>query len=186
MIFLGCLILLLLQQDGKLSWGKTKGKLLPVERNVFNLELGDIVQYEGIDWFVEGKLIYNTGSYTWFEYMLQEGNNVRWLSVEEDDFLEVAIFETIDSLPIKHWPPKKLTYLEQEYNLAESGTAKMMRLGNTLNRQAQTCHYFDYTNSNDLCLSVEKWEEEIEVSVGKKVNPRMLSLLPGDGKKVYN
>ena len=202
LIFCAGVILLILQQQGKLPFGKEKGKLPPVERNVFNLEIGDIVQHEGIDWFVEGKLIYNTGAYTWFEYMLQEDDRICWLSVEEDDLVEVAILKNVEVPEINSDPPpEKLTYLEVDYHLVDSGTATMMRLGNTLKRQAQTCQYYDYKNydyknydsknydsknSDNLRLSVEVWDGDIEVTVGQKINPRMLNLLPGDGQRVYS
>ena len=63
-------VLLVLQQQGKLPAGKaTSGKLPAAERNLFNLEIGDLVQYQGDDWFVEGKLIYNDSGDTWFSYL---------------------------------------------------------------------------------------------------------------------
>ena len=179
-------ILLILQQQGKLPFSNDKQKLPSVEKNIFNLEIGDIVQQDGIDWFVEGKLIYNTGDYTWFEYMLQDGDRICWLSIEEDDIVEVFILQGIEIPEINSDPPlKTLTYLDVHYHLKDSGTAKMMRLGNTLNRQAQTCKYYDYKGSGNLCLSVEFWDGDIEVNVGQKINPRILTFLPGDGQKVY-
>ena len=72
--------LLVLQQKGKLPASKVKGELPFVERNIFNLEIGDIVQYQGIDWFIEGKLIYNDSSDTWFSYLLQDDEQICWLS----------------------------------------------------------------------------------------------------------
>ena len=61
----------------------------------------------------------------------------------------------------------------------------MKRLGNTLNRQEETCEYYDYQCGLSLRLSVEVWDGEIEVSAGEKINPRMLTFLPGDGQRVY-
>ena len=185
-IFCTGVILLVLQQQGKLPFGKEKGKLPPIARNVFNLEIGDIVQYQGIDWFLEGKLIYNTGDYTWFEYMLQEDDRICWLSVEEDDLVEVSLLKEVEISEINSDPPSAtVTYLEVDYHLKDSGTATMMRLGNTLNRQAQICKYYDYKSADNLRLSIEVWDGDIEVTAGQKINPRMLNFLPGDGQKVY-
>ena len=50
--------------------------------SIFDMQIGDIVQYLGRDWVVEGKLIYQEGGFSWLEYMLQDGNDIRWLSVE--------------------------------------------------------------------------------------------------------
>ncbi len=195
LILSAALVLLILQQQGRLPFAKKKGELPSLERNIFNLEIGDIVQYEGFDWFVEGKLIYNIGTYNWFEYMLQKSDltdsgalsdHICWLSVEEDDLVEVSILKNVDGPEINSTPPPEtLIYLEVDYHLADSGTATMLRLGNTLNRQAQTCHYYDYQSSENLRLSVEVWDRDIEVTVGQKINPRILNFLPGDGQQVF-
>ena len=189
------IVLLILQQQGKLPFANKKGELSSLERNIFNLEIGDIVQYEEVDWFIEGKLIYNTGAYNWFEYMLQKSDlaeseelsdHICWLSVEEDDLVEVSILKNVDFPEINSDPPpEKLTYLQVDYHLADSGTANMLRLGNTLNRKAQNCNYYDYKSSNNLRLSVEFWDQDIEVTVGQKINPRILNFLPGDGQHVF-
>ena len=34
-------------------------------------------------------------------------------------------------------------------------------------------------------LSVEVWARDIEVTVGQKINPRILNFLPGDGQQVF-
>ena len=187
--------LLILQQQGKLPFADTKGELASVDRNIFNLEIGDIVQYEGFDWFVEGKLIYNIGAYAWFEYLLQKSDlaesnvlsdHICWLSVEEDDLVEVSILKNVDIPEINSDPPPEtLTYLNVDYHLADSGTATMLRLGNTLKRQAESCNYYDYKAVDNLRLSVEFWDRDIEVTVGQKINPRILNLLPGDGQQVF-
>ena len=197
--------LLLMQQQGALPFSKNKQKLPPVEKNLFNLDIGDIVQHEDVDWFVEGKLIYNTGSYNWFEYLLRDDDNILWLSIEEDDFVEVSLLREADipeieslfaeeqqkllsqtdSPQLNSDRLKTIAYQQTSYRLSDFGTASINRLGNTLNREAQKCKYFDYKAAGDRRLSVEIWGGEIEVTIGNKINPRMLNFLPGDGRKVY-
>jgi hypothetical protein len=63
--------------------------------------------------------------------------------------------------------------------------ATMTRIGTTLRRTGEHCQYFDYRGSNDQVLSIEDWDGEIEVTVGQRINPRMLMLLPGNGSRVY-
>ena len=179
------IVLLILQQQGKLPAGKsTSGKLPAAERNLFNLEIGDLVQYQGDDWFVEGKLIYNDSGDTWFSYFLQNDDDICWLSVEEDDLVEVGIYKKI-VMDLDNPPATTLEYLEEKYQQSGQGVAVMKRLGNTLDRQEETCEYYDYEGDRNLRLSVEVWDGEIEVSAGEKINPRMLTFLPGDGQRVY-
>ena len=185
LIVCGSLVLLFMQRQGKLPFARSKAKLSPSQRNVFNLEIGDIVQYDGVDWFVEGKLIYNTDSYNWFEYLLRDNDDILWLSVEEDDIVEVSVLKEVDIPEINSSPPKAIAYQDIEYRLADSGTATALRLGNTLNRQAQKFQYYDYKSSSFHRMSVEIWNGQPEITVGRKINPRMLNFLPGDGQKVY-
>ena len=177
--------LFVLQQRGVILTGNNKKELPSLERNLFNLQIGDIVQYIDRDWVVEGKLTYNVGGYIWFEYLLQDDNDIRWLSVDEDDRVEVAFLEPINQLEVSQNPPKQLTFANETYRCVDSGMAKMTRVGTTLRKNAERCEYFDYKGSNDNVLSIEIWDGEVEVTVGYQINPRSLTLLPGDGKRIY-
>ncbi|MDJ0696442.1 DUF4178 domain-containing protein [Mastigocoleus sp. MO_188.B34] len=177
--------LFVLQQQGVILAGKKSKELPSLERNIFNLQIGDIVQYMGRDWVVEGKLNYNVGGYIWFEYLLQDHNDIRWLSVDEDDRVEVAFLEPTDRLEVSKNPPKQLNFADETYHRVDSGMAKMTRVGTTLRKTAERCEYFDYRGSDDNVLSIEIWDGEVEVTVGYQINPRSLTLLPGDGRRVY-
>ena len=160
-------------------------QLPSLSRNLFNLEIGDIVQYMAIDWAVEGKLLYNEDGFTWIEYMLQDGDRIRWLSVAEDDIVEVAWLETIDTQAIGQNPPLQLTFNSKSYRRIESGVAIMQRVGTIRKRQAERCRYFDYKGPDDSVLSIEDWDGDIEVSLGERIHPAALSLLPGSGQSIY-
>lgn len=179
------IVLFVLQQRGALPGTGGSRNLPPVERTVFTLEIGDIVQYMDTDWVVEGRLTYEDNDYTWFEYLLQDGEHIRWLSVDEDDRVEVALLEPTTQLEVSQQPPKQLTFAGETYRCVESGRATMTRIGTTLRRTGEHCLYFDYQGNNDQVLSIEDWDGEIEVTVGHRINPRMLMLLPGDGSRVY-
>jgi hypothetical protein len=179
------IVLLVLQQRGTLPGTDDRRNLPPVERTVFTLEIGDIVQYMDTDWVVEGRLTYEDNEYTWFEYLLQDGDRIRWLSVDEDDRVEIALIEPTTQLEVSQQPPKQLTFAGDSYHCVESGRATMTRIGTTLRRTGEHCRYFDYQGSKNQVLSIEDWDGEIEVSVGQRINPRMLILLPGDGSRVY-
>ncbi len=178
-------VLLVLQRQGNLSPASQRKELPSLNRNVFNLQIGDIVQYLNRDWMVEGCLTYNVGEYSWYEYMLQDEDDIRWLSVEEDDRVEVAFLEPSNQLDISDTPPKQLNFGGENYHRVDSGVAKMNRVGTTLRRTAQRCEYFDYEGTDDKVLSIEIWDGEVEVTVGYRISPRSLTLLPGDGKRVY-
>jgi Domain of unknown function (DUF4178) len=173
------------QQSGTLS-GSNPRRLRSLERTVFNLQIGDIVQYEGADWVVEGQLTYDDSGFVWLEYLLQDGDRQRWLSVEEDDRLEVLWLEAVTHLDISGHPPAQMTINNITYRQVESGSARMTRQGTTLNRQAQACRYFDYVGPEATVLCVENWNGDMDITIGKQIRPSALTLLPGDGRRVYD
>ncbi len=180
-------VIVVRQRQGKPLVGTSKQPAIPpLHRTVFSLQIGDIVQYLGADWVVEGQLTFSDQGYTWMEYMLQDGEQVRWLSVEEDDRVEVCWMEPVTDLEISGTPPPQITYEGAVYQLSESGTASMTRVGTTLNKQAQRCRYYDYSSDRDQMLSVEDWNGDIELSAGQQIRPSSLTLLPGDGRRVYD
>ncbi|GAB1540576.1 hypothetical protein NUACC21_32450 [Scytonema sp. NUACC21] len=178
-------VLFVLQQQGKIFTGSHRQELPSLHRTVFNLQIGDIVQYMGTDWVVEGHLTYNVKDFTWSEYMLQDGDRINWLSVEEDDLVEVALLEPTNQLDISETPPKQLNFAGETFRRVDSGTARMTRKGTIKKPTASRCKYFDYQGSNNRVLSIEIWDGEVEVTVGELINPKSLLILPGDGKRVY-
>ena len=158
----------------------------PADRTLFNLQVGDILQHIGIDWVVEAVLLYDEDGFTWQEYLLQDGDRRAWLSVEEDDWVEVKLLKPITTLEISDTPPSQLVVDDVVYSCVESGTAKMKRVGRVHRPMAETCHFFDYDGPDNKALSIENWEGDIEVTVGEKIQPSELTILPGDGQSVHN
>lgn len=172
-------------RQNKLSATPNREELPPLERTLFTLQIGDIVQYFGTDWVVEGQLTYNEDGFTWLEYMLQDADRISWLSVEEDDLLEVQWLEPTNALEVGSNPPKDLTFEGEVFRCVSSGFAVMKRKGNIQRRRSEECHYYDYQGPGDRVLSIEDWDGEVEVTIGKKIRPSSLSLLPGTGGSVY-
>lgn len=151
---------------------------------VFSLAMGDIVQYDNIDWVVEDKLTYSDSGWEWVEYLLQDGDRIGFLSVEEDDRLEVTFTEKVTDCPVENPPPTQITYQQQIFNRSETGTATLKRARHP-ERPVETCQYHDYNGPNEAVMSVEFWGGSVEVSVGTQVKPYQLTFLPGDGESVY-
>ena len=136
-------VYLFLRQRGDSPTTESTENNAPENRTIFNLQLGDIIEYFGRDWVVEGKLIYDEDGFTWIEYLLQDQQDIRWLSVEEDDRVELCWMQPTRNLDIPRHPPNPLTFEEESYRCVDSGVAKMKREGSVMNRQAEQCRYFD-------------------------------------------
>ncbi|MFN5463739.1 MAG: DUF4178 domain-containing protein [Cyanobacteriota bacterium] len=169
-----------------------------LERTLFDLRVGDIVQLEGRDWVVEDQLRYEEKGAQWLEYLLRDGSDARWLCVEEDDWLEVSWLDPAPPelvrqiLDVGHPRPKTLSWEGITYDLRHRGRASLTSSARTLNRRVGWCHYGDYEGPEGRVLSLESWGqgeatnlEDIEVSLGRRIHPALVGLLPGDGRSVY-
>lgn len=179
---------------------------LPQDRTLFTLRYGDIVQFEGRDWVVEDRLLCAEEGFEWLEYLLRDGNDARWLSVSEDDWLEVSWLESVSASALDPASlagsgagrfPARLQLDGVTYALKEQGRASISSSARVMNRRQSGCRYADYTASGGLVLSLEQWDlaaaaaagqtpDPPELSVGRLIDPGQLSLLPGDGRSVYS
>ena len=176
----------------------------PLEtRHLFNLRSGDIVQVGAQAWVVEDRLLYcQTGGFQWLEYVLQDGSARRWLSVCEDDALEVAwlrsadLSDLSDRSALSHGAPERLEWRGRPYRRIERGTASVRADGRVMNQRLGPCVFADYqaeagAEGAEGLLALEWWGgaedpgDDVEISVGERLDPRLLTFLPGDGRSVY-
>lgn len=150
------------------------------ERSIKNLQIGDIVTHFDQDFVVEGRIDYNDSGWPWTCFMLVDGDDVRWLAVEEDDQLEVSIWRETDVV-IQGSVPEFIEFEGEKFRMVERGKARVSQMGQTGTRRGMEMEYYEFEGQGDRYLSVEKWGQDIEVSVGEDVNPYALEILPGGG-----
>jgi len=156
-------------------------KALPrKEATVLNLRVNDIFSWMGQDFLVEGKLTYRESGDVWWEHRLVDGGDVRWLGVEDDDELEVAMWQEIDLHVGEGGPPETLEWEGQSYRCVERGEARVTRDGKTGRKEGLSCRYWDYESSGDAMLCVERWGRSWEVSAGEPLSEGSYDILPGD------
>ncbi|NJL23583.1 MAG: DUF4178 domain-containing protein [Leptolyngbyaceae cyanobacterium SM1_3_5] len=141
------------------------------------------MQYLDQDWIVEDKLTYNNNGYRWNEYLLQDGEERRWLSIDDDDELIVHWLCTMTRIEIPAQIPDRIEMNQIEFRLDEQGSAQMTRASRPA-RSPERCRYWDYSNQNDV-LCIERWGEELEVSIGHKLKSSSLTVLKGNGQRIY-
>nr|WP_256521672.1 DUF4178 domain-containing protein [Halobacillus sp. A5] len=148
------------------------------ERNALNLQIGDIITYDLVDYEVVGKITYRDGGYEWFSYQLLEGKNIKWLAAEMDDELELGIYETI-KLPVNSFPAK-MEYESMTYHKDEEGEAHVVGEGRSKNVNGQTIRYAEYLSEDEeTYLSLESWGSEVEVSYGFDIEEYELKIIAG-------
>lgn len=159
---------------------------------LFDLRVGDIVQHDATDWVVEDRLVYRQGDFSWLEYLLRDDDRSVWLVVNEDDNLVVTLEHEIDlPLSLDAKPPSQLEVDGRLYRLTERGVADVTAEQRRVNQRLGACQFFDYRSGSSAVLSIELWggdssgPGELEVTIGERIRPLSLSLLPGDGQSVY-
>jgi len=171
---------------------RTQPSELPAPRTLFDLRTGDIVQCDGRDWVVEDRLLYDEDGFQWLEYLLRDGPEARWLAVCEDDWLEVSWLEQGPPALLRQLASAATPFPDQihceglTYERREEGRASATSSARTMNRHLASCRFADYEAEGQRVLSVERWnDDETEVTIGRRIDPAALALLPGDGRSVY-
>ena len=148
---------------------------------LMRLKVGDALSITGDTYTISQKLIFREGSFEWMEYRLSDGETTRWLEVEDDDELWLALYQEVDDLKLRDAPGAELTYKGVDYELDEKGSATMRKEGEgPAHGRLPECRYYDFeAEEGDGVLSIEQWSENYEASVGRRVSPHAIEVFPG-------
>lgn len=141
------------------------------------LKVGDVVHHEGHDYLVRGTIAFDEDGFQWQEHLIDDASGRRWLSVEEDEELELVMWDRITGVALTPGSDT-VTHDGVEYRLDEHGHASYTSTGSTGTPASGRAEYFDYT-SDERRLSFERYTGDTwEVSVGQPVNERSLDIYP--------
>jgi hypothetical protein len=142
------------------------------------LRLGDVVNYEGSEFVVQGSIHYRQGGSTWDEHLLLDGTKKKWLSVEDDEGIEIAVWEKLVDPDIQPGE-KRILYGGHNYTLEEQGQADYTAEGTTGTGTSGKYHYADY-ESGELRLTFERYATEApwELSTGRVIPEAALDIYP--------
>lgn len=161
-------------------FGGKEEKVHVEKRNLFNIRVGDIVTYNLEDYNVIGLLEYDDEGWTWICYYLESGADKIWLSVEQDDEVEVGVFKNI-RLPIDGKPQKELEYKGTRFYLEEKSDARIIRSeGQVGAKVGHWLNYWEYSDDEEeKYISLEEWDGDLEASLGQYIEPYELEILAG-------
>lgn len=152
----------------------------PPPSDVRNLKPGDVVHYEGADYIVEGTLRLDQDGFEWQEHRLVDGERSLWLSVEDDEGLEVIVWERARAT--LEPGPATLTHDGVSYELDERGHARFTASGSTGTAPSGRVEFADY-EAGDRRLSFERFGDDAgwELGVGRVISEHMLDIYPSRG-----
>ncbi|WP_425428055.1 DUF4178 domain-containing protein [Allonocardiopsis opalescens] len=147
-----------------------------------SLKAGDMVEYLGDRSWVRGSLRLSEGGSTWSEHFLdlsEQGSPKRWLSVEEDPDLQLAMWTSLPESDLTPHSPV-LEFEGVTYRLQERGTASYRSEGTTGLRPQGGMDYADYEAPDGRQLSFERFDHgRWEPSLGTPVPNGSLTIYPG-------
>lgn len=167
--------------------GSGGGRALPTapdaapSSGVHNLKLGDVVNHDGADWIVEGTILLVQDGFTWQEHRLVDGERSLWLSVEDDEGLEVVVWERSSDTGLEPGA-EQLSHDGVSYELEERGKADFTAEGSTATSSSGRVEFVDYA-AGDKRLSFERYGEDAgwEVGVGSVISEHALDIYPSRG-----
>jgi hypothetical protein len=146
--------------------------------DVRKLAPGDVVNYELVDWIVERTMTFTEDGFSWDEHMLLDTDSGRklWLSVEDDDGLEVAVYERLAG--VEYDPAEKtITHAAVTYTRYERGRARFSTRDESGEVDSGQMEYADYSADRQV-LGLERYSStgSFEVSVGTVISEHELDI----------
>jgi len=153
----------------------------PTAGDIRALKPGDVVNYDGGDFIVEGTLRLEQDGFRWAEHRIVDGERSHWLSVEDDEGLEVVVWERTRGGSLEPGP----TSLEHQgvtYELDERGHANFTAEGSTATAGGGRVEFADY-EAGERRLSFERYGDEAgwEMGTGQVISEHILDIYPSRG-----
>ena len=149
------------------------------ERALQALKVGDLIRYHNADWWIRGTMRLDERGFTWAEHLISDFTNQRWLSVEDDEGLKLALYERVRPGEVGgNAGDDTVTFDDAVFRLVERGQATFVAEGTTGTAPQGTASYADYEAGDGRLLSFERFGEQWEASVGTRVLPAALDVFP--------
>ncbi len=176
------------------NWFKKKSNsdYDPLNLKVTDLAEGFIFEYDMKQWEVLGESTYDWGDNCFSkEFKVSDGNETLFLTLEDDDELEIALYRKIkvgqlgsnieDEVLRNGVPPSSLVYNEKSYK-RERESPGYYNPGKSSQEWIEFINWQYYDGSGENAISIEQWgEREFEASIGKVIKPFEISnILPRD------
>ena len=146
--------------------------------DVRRLAPGDVVNHDLVDWIVERTMSFEQDGSRWDEHMLvdTDSERKRWLSVEDDDGLEVAVYERMSGVELDPAAPT-LEHDGVTYAREERGNARFATRDESGPVDHGSMEYADY-RAGSRVLSLERYGSTTtwDVSVGRIVSEHELDV----------
>ncbi len=159
---------------------------------ITDLDVGFIFDYDLKSWVVREKYEYDWGSNNFsHEYKVDSGDDVAFLSVEDDGNLNLSLVRSIkirkidedvaDEIVRNEKAPRMLHYDGDTYHLDSDSAGYFRDCGKKTEDWEELMAFEYYTEDEDKVLSITQWDEQtFEASAGVTLEPHQISnIIPG-------
>ncbi len=146
--------------------------------DLLNLKQDQIIVIDKEKYKILNQVKFIEKSSYWLEYKLQniEDNELYYLNVELSTKAILYKILKCNQIQLKI----NITFEDEEYELYEKGTGKVETyFGMTDVGLNEEVSYYEYKSKvdNKKTLSIEKWKDEVEVSLGKEISLNNIKIL---------
>ncbi len=160
-----------------------------IERGFSDLRVGDIVQYSGQDYLVEGVIHYDEAGHEWSMANIVDGKDQHWLLVglERSGGASKRLLQPTSEVDLNGYPPEQMVIGETQYRFDKRGTATASLTGDTGtlsggengSASVHRCRWWSYQAAGESSLLVEQWGDDYRLLVGRRVGDTDLEMMPG-------
>lgn len=151
--------------------------------SVRDLGTGFVFDYDLEQWVVKASYEYDWGGgFISREFLIDNGSEQRYLSVDEEDELELTLSQKMKLSKIGRdlpnliakdgHPPSSLAYEGRQYVLEEESPGYFRDLGREEEGWTEFLSWEYWDEEEEHVLTIEQWEERsFEAAIGKAVEP---------------
>lgn len=160
--------------------------------SVLDLDVGFVFDYDMKSWVVEEAYEYDWGGNHFSkEYKVNSGDEVAFLSVEDDGDLNMSMVKSIKLRAIEEdiaeeiknheRPPKTIHYQGESYFLENDSAGYFKDMANKKDEWEELISWEYYNESEDKVISLTQWDEyTIDAAAGRVVAGHQISdIIPG-------
>ncbi len=164
---------------------------------VLDIEKGGMFDFELSTWMVQDEYTYDWGNECFSkEYKISNGEESLFMSVDDDDDIEIALLKKIkprsidENLPetiIKDGiPPRKLEYKSIIFLLDEERPGYFKGVDEEEEAWEELISWDYYDESEEYVLTVERWgENSFEAAFGRSISEHSISnILPNPNREL--
>ena len=146
--------------------------------NLLELEINQHIKIENIEYKIINKVKFNEKASYWIEYKLQNIQNSQMYYLNVEISSKAILYKILNTREIQL--KMNMIFENEEYELFEKGKGRIETYsGMTDVALNDEVDYYEYNCKNDKqkILSIEKWKDETEISIGKIISLSKIKVL---------